>query len=48
VTDRQGFAERLGRLPSSSWFAYPAVLLVQACALGAWAVPVRRDTRSFA
>jgi hypothetical protein len=38
VTDRQGFAERLGRLPSSPWFAYPAVFLVQARALwGIWA-----------
>jgi hypothetical protein len=37
VTDRQGFAERLGRLPSSPWFAYPAVFLVQARALwGIW------------
>ncbi len=38
MTGGQGFAERLGRLSSSPWFAYPAVFLVQARALwGIWA-----------
>lgn len=38
MTGGEGFAERLGRLPSSPWFAYPAVFLVQARALwGIWA-----------
>jgi hypothetical protein len=37
VTGGRGLAERLGRLPSSPWFAYPAVLLVQVRALwGIW------------
>ena len=38
MTGDRGFAQRLGRLPSSPWFAYPVVLLVQARALwGIWA-----------